>query len=126
MQFSQRKFAVTSVIKIYSKVLECIKTMIICIFTYLLNKRNFCLKPTFFREITILFLLILLFSGSRFLKKFISFSGLRFRYQRLPNRKKLILPLGNFFKTWKDMIIGTASKLLFESFTTFQSGKIML
>ena len=50
----------------------------------------------------------LLLSGSRFLKKIINFSGLRFRYHKLANRKKLILSLGNSFKTLKDMIIGTA------------------
>ena len=49
-------------------------------------------------------------------KKNISFSGLRSRYNRLANRKKLILPLKKYFKTLKDMIIGT------ESFTVFQSG----
>ena len=51
-----------------------------------------------------------------FEKKNISFSGLKSRYKRLANRKKLILPLGKYFKTLKDMIIGT------ESFTIFQSG----
>ena len=43
-------------------------------------------------------------------KKNISFSGLRPRYYRLANRKKLILPLKKYFKTLKDMIIGTAIK----------------
>ena len=37
-------------------------------------------------------------------------------YNRIANRKKLILPLEKYFKTLKDMIIGT------ESFTIFQSG----
>ena len=49
-------------------------------------------------------------------KKNILFFGLRSRYNRLANRKKLILPLEKYFKTLKDMIIGT------ESFTFFQSG----
>ena len=44
------------------------------------------------------------------------FSGFRFCYNRLPNRKKLILPLKKYFKTLKDIIIGI------ESFTYFQSG----
>ena len=51
-----------------------------------------------------------------FEKKNISFSGLNSRYNRLANRKKLVLPLEKYFKTLKDMIIGT------ESFTIFQSG----
>ena len=51
-----------------------------------------------------------------FQKKNISFSGLRSRYKRLANRKKVILPLEKYFKTLKDMIIGT------ESFKIFQSG----
>ena len=41
-------------------------------------------------------------------EKIINFSGLRFRYDRLSNKKKLILPLGNYFKTLKGMIIGIA------------------
>ena len=45
-----------------------------------------------------------------------NFSSLRSRYNRLANRKKLILSLGKYFKTLKNMIIGT------ESFITFQSG----
>ena len=44
-----------------------------------------------------------------FEKKNISFSGLRSCYNRLANRKKLILPLEKYFKTLKDMIIGTES-----------------
>ena len=51
-----------------------------------------------------------------FEKKKISSSSLRSSYNRLPNRKKLNLPLEKYFKTLKDMIIGT------ESFTIFQSG----
>ena len=34
---------------------------------------------------------------------------------------KLILPLKKYFKTLTDMVIGTASTLLFELFTFFQS-----
>ena len=49
-------------------------------------------------------------------KKKINFFGLKFHYNRLANRKKLILPLEKYLKTLKDMIIGT------ESFTVFQSG----
>ena len=51
-----------------------------------------------------------------FLKKNISFSGLRSRYNRVANRKKLIFPWEKYFKTLKVMTIGT------ESFTIFQSG----
>ena len=61
--------------------------------------------------------MILLLRGSRFLKKNINFSGLRSRYDRLENRKKLILLLKKYLKTLKDMIIGT------ESFKIFQSGQ---
>ena len=82
--------------------------MIVCIFYEPPNKANYSPKPTFFLGITALFLLNLLLCGSRLLKKIINFSGLRFRYHRLANRKELILPLGNSFKTLKDMIIGTA------------------
>ena len=53
--------------------------------------------------------------GQDFWKENINFSGLRSRYNRLANRKKLILSLKKYFKTLKDMIIGT------ESFTTFQN-----
>ena len=49
-------------------------------------------------------------------KKNISFSGLRSCYNRLANRKKLILPL-KYFKTLKNMISGT------KLFTVFQSGQ---
>ena len=58
----------------------------------------------------------LLLRGSRFLKKNINFSCFRSGYNRLANRKKLILPVEKYFRTLKDMIIGT------ESFTIFQSG----
>ena len=54
--------------------------------------------------------------GQDFRKKTINFSGLRSHYNRIANRKKLILPLEKYFKTLKDMISGT------ELFTIFQSG----
>ena len=37
-------------------------------------------------------------------------------------RKKFILPQKKHFKTLKNMIIDTAGKQLFESFTIFQKG----
>ena len=73
--------------------------MIICILYQLPNKTNYSLKPTFPLGIATLFLLNLLLCGSRFLKKIINFSGLRFRYHKLANRKRLILSLGNSFQT---------------------------
>ena len=60
--------------------------------------------------------------GQDFWKRNIIFSGLRSRYHRQTNRKKLILALKKYFKTSKDIIIATASKWLFQSFTFFQSG----
>ena len=42
------------------------------------------------------------------------------------NRKKLILPLEKYFQTLKDMIIGNTGTSLFQSFTSFQSGWVML
>ena len=62
--------------------------MIIFIFCELPNQANYSLKPTFSLGITTIFLLSLLLCESRFLKKIISFSGLRSRYRRLANRKK--------------------------------------
>ena len=56
-------------------------------------------------------------AGQDFLKKTHQFSGLRSHYNRIANRKKLILPLEKYFKTLKDMIIGT------ESFAVFQIGR---
>ena len=53
-------------------------------------------------------------------KKNISFFVLRSRYNRLANRKKLILPLEKYFKTLKDVITGT------DLFTIFQIGEIMV
>ena len=56
-------------------------------------------------------------------------------YHRLASRKKIFLPLEKYFKTLKDMIIGTADALFFESFTQFfkvgemvvsKSGHLML
>ena len=64
------------------------------------NNNRFSIKPT------IVWVKI-------FEKKKISFSGLRSRYNRLANRKKLLLPLEKYFKTLNDKIIGT------ESFTIF-------
>ena len=48
--------------------------------------------------------------------KISDFFGLRSRYGRLANQKKLILPLEKYLNTLKDMIICT------ESFTKFQCG----
>ena len=50
-----------------------------------------------------------------FEKKKISSSSLRSSYNRLPNRKKLVLPLEKYFKTLKDMIIDTESSTFFQS-----------
>ena len=68
--------------------------MIICTYHKLPNKANSSLKPTFFQGITTFFLL------SR--KKSSNIFSLRSRYRRLANRKKLILPLGNYIKTLKE------------------------
>ena len=58
------------------------------------NKAKCSLKPSFFLGITTPFLL------SR--KKSSNLFSLRSRYRRLANRKKLILPLGNYIKTLKE------------------------
>ena len=50
-------------------------------------------------------------------KKNISSFDLRSHYNRLANKKKLILPLEKYLKTLKDMISGT------ELLTIFQSGR---
>ena len=55
-----------------------------------------------------------------------NFFGLRSQYHRLANRKKLILPLAKYFKTSKDMIIGTATHNLLIHLEFFKVGKIML
>ena len=96
----QRKFAVTSVIKV-----------------------NSSHKPTFFLGITTLSLLSFAVVWVKISeKKPINFSSLRSCYHRLANRNKFILPLEKYFKTSNHMIIdGTAGTKLFESFTTFQS-----
>ena len=108
----QRKLAVTSVLKfiLKSRNYACIRTIIIFTFYEPPNKANYSPKRTFFLGITTLFLFLLnlLLCGSRILKKIIHFFGLRFRYHRLANKEKLSLPLGNFFKTLKDMVICTA------------------
>ena len=49
------------------------------------------------------------------------YTKLRSCYHQLANRKKLILPLGKYFKTMNDTFIGTAGTELLESFTIFQS-----
>ena len=67
------------------------------------NKNPFFIKPT------VVWVKI-------FETKNINFSGLRSSYNRLTNRIKLMLPVEKYFKTLKDMIIGT------KSFTVFQSG----
>ena len=38
-------------------------------------------------------------------------------------KKKIILPLGKYFKPTNDIIIGTAGTKILESFTIFQSGQ---
>ena len=44
-------------------------------------------------------------------------------YHKPANRKKLILPLEEYFKTLNDMIINTARTKILESFAIFQSGR---
>ena len=84
------KFAVTPVINIYSSGnYSCTWIKIICIFNYLPNKVNCILKPTFFLN-------------RKNPKKIINLFSLRSRYRRLANRKKFILPLGNYIKTLKE------------------------
>ena len=58
--------------------------------------------------------------SSRFLKKHNIFSSLRYCFHRQANKKN-IFQLKKYFKTLKEMIIGTASTQLFEPFTFFQS-----
>ena len=74
-------------------------------------------------------------SWSRSLTKKKNFSRFLSCYHRLASRKKIFLPLEKYFKTLKDMIIGTADALFFESFTQFfkvgemvvsKSGHLML
>ena len=84
------------------------------------------LKLTFFLEITILFLLSLLLCGWRFLIKMINFSGFRSLYFRLTNRKKLILPLGNYFETLKDMTMWLSPHNLLRHLQFFQHGEKMV
>ena len=51
--------------------------------------------------------LSLFLCGSRFLKKIINISSFKSPYHSLADREKLILPLEKYFKTLKDLIIGT-------------------
>ena len=115
MQFFQRKFTETSVVKIYIKMW---KLWVHLDYDHLYiqltsklgkflsqtnifqgNSNPFSIKPTVARV--------------KISEKCIIISGLKFPYHRLANRKKLILPLEEYFKTLKD---------IFESFTIFQSG----
>ena len=119
--FSRKKLVLinlNAVIKIYSKMWESCMHPDYDHFVYSINfqkNANSSHKPIFLLEITTLFLLSLLLCGSRFLKKK-NFS----RYNRLANREKLILSLEKYFRTLKDMIIGT------ESFTIFKKGETMV
>ena len=99
MKFFQRKFAVTSVAKIYSKEWEL------------------CMYPGYDRFYIALTSIygkfhqqtnILPGNNNRSWVKISEHFGLRSLYDKLTNRKKLTLPLGKNFKTLKDMIIGTA------------------
>ena len=60
-------------------------------------------------------------------KKNINFSRLRSRYHRLTNRKKLILPLKKILQNFEGHDRWRCWHIkLFEWFTTFQSGRIMV
>ena len=83
--------------------------MVICIFYSFLNKANLSQKPTFF-------------CWKKPVVVWVKISGKKKKIFRQANRKKLILPLENYFKTLNDMIIGTTGTYLFQLFTFFQSG----
>ena len=59
----------------------------------------------------------------RFLKKKYS---LRSCYHKLPNRKKLILPLEKYFKTLNDMFVGTPDAKPYSHLQFFKVGEIMV
>ena len=121
MQCFPRKFAVTSVMKINCKMKELYMHPEYIPLTskqgkflpqtniFSGNNNPFSIKPT-----------VVWIKVS---EKNIYCSSFRSRYHRLANRKKLILPLEKYFKTLKNMIIGTSCTQLFESFTTFHSGR---
>ena len=100
--------------------------MVICIIYQLLNKANCSPKPTFSLEITTLFLLNLLLNRLRFLKKIINISGLRFRYQRLANRKKLISPIRIPSKLWRTWSLALATHNFLSHLQIFKVGEIMV
>ena len=50
----------------------------------------------------------------------------KIHFFRQANRNKLILPLEKYFKTSKDMIIGTAGRYLFQSNNSFKVEEIIL
>ena len=50
----------------------------------------------------------------------------KIHFFRQANRNKLILPLEKYFKTLKDMIIGTAGRYLFQSNNSFKVEEIIL
>ena len=122
MQCFPRKFALTSVMKINCKMRKlCMHPEYIPSTS---KQGKFLPQTNIFLGITTLFVTSPQLCGSRLLrKKNICFSSFRSRYHRLANRKKLILPLEKYFKTLKNMIIGTSCTQLFESFTTFHSGR---
>ena len=85
----QRKFAVTSVIKIYSEMWEL------------------CMHPDYDHFIPLtLSLTVVWIEISE--KKTPIFYSLGSCYPRLANRKKLIVPLEKYFKTLNNMINGTS------------------
>ena len=101
MQIFQRKFAVTSFIKVYSEVSElCMYPDYDHFYIHLTSTKGKLQPQTN------------IFPGNNnpsSIKRTVAcVEFFPVRYHRLAIRKKVILPLGTFFKTLKDMIIGTA------------------
>ena len=108
-------------------ILKCANYTCIChmviLFHYLPGKANSSHKPTFFLEITTLFLLSCCVGWQVEISEKKKNYSLRSCYHKLPNRKKLILPLEKYFKTLNDIFVGTPDAKPLQSFTIFQSGR---
>ena len=125
-----RKFTVTSVLKIYTKMWKLCMPPDYDHFIPLTSKQGKFQPQTNIlsgnNNPFILSLTVVWVDRSRFLKKKTNFSSLRSCYHQIANRKKLILPLGKYFKTTNDIVLALLAQNFQSHLQFFKVGKIMV
>ena len=127
MQYFQRKFAVTSVIKIYSKICELCK-LLTWPFLYSINLKKCQIQATWqhFHGSNNPFSIKSTVVWIKISEKNISLSGLKYGYYRLANREKHVFPLIKDFKLWRTWSLAVPAHNFLSNLQFFKVGKTMV